>query len=593
MRRILMLLIFLASMTGGLSLAQEQPPPFATNTPPPPEVIVSTPAAPINRFVLRGWRAADMLDVLYVRTRQLTPGAAEQQKALRLLQYEFARRFPNAVPSLTDQERLLMAMLSAPPGSVDARPVARPYVLARLNEHPDTQVFAAGGLSVELIAANIDGVTPQDAVLHLTAPSYNDFVPLVRGANGSYRMLTAAELPAAPLGAITTLTLQGIDDYNRDGRDELAVSLDDGQLNRQLFIFGERGGTLVSLTPPGTSIRFGDFVDWGDDGSFEVTMLREESVAWQCRGERPVQWRWNANFFRPTPDPEGYFFQSTANCLFYGLEPIFAQPIDEVLEDIDQVLAVTSGDTDYSIQRARVVQAMLHVLEGDIRTALALALELEDQAEPGSWLAEQTGALITALGATDVKPLEVCAALIEASTHGACDIDGVLTRIFAEFPLRRGLPIADQLAPLGITVQEQMRVSAVGKADRQVVRFELAGEHWWAFAPLDPEVYTAEKMEPLSSDGPAVMPLPVIAASESLYNNLLVNNDPAAVLTAIDNLVRANPQADIAPAVHYLQALSLDLLANRTRARQAYYDLWQQHPRSVWGQLAADHLEQR
>src|SRR5690606_9150727 len=112
--------------------------------------------------------------------------------------------------------------------------------------------------------------------------------------------------------------------------------------------------------------------------------------------------------------------------------------------------------------------------------------------------------------------VQVCAALSEASQYGACNVDDVLSRIFEERPILRSRDIDEQLAELGITVQSQTTLSTVGRADRQAVRFTLAGEHWWAFAPLDPEFYTAERIDPLVSNAPILPPLPVISAQENL-----------------------------------------------------------------------------
>ena len=171
--------------------------------------------------------------------------------------------------------------------------------------------------------------------------------------------------------------------------------------------------------------------------------------------------------------------------------------------------------------------------------------------------------------------------------------DAALTRIFKEQPLSRDESIADQLAAMGITVLHQVTVSEVGKANREVVHFQLAGDHWWAFTPLDPEFYTAEPVEPLPEFAPVAMPVPLLVAPPSMYDALFVNNDPRAILTTLDNMLREQPQAAVSAELRFLEALSLDLLADRTRARQAYYDLWQSAPLSIWGQLAADHLEQR
>ncbi len=597
----LCLLVLLFSAIAFPGAAQDALPAFATNTPPPPAPVISTPAAPINRFVLRPWREADLIEVLYTRVRQLTEGATELEKAVRLIQYELARRFPAAPRDPAGRERLLRAMLNAPAGSVDMRGVMHPYIETLLNTRGGPLLpFAHAGIQIEVLPANLDGLEPQDAVLHLYYPAadntlvYDDYAPVIASVDGSFRVMDVPGISAAPLGDVRTLELMGVGDFNRDGLDELAVSLDTGQLNRELRVSGWRGGEIVSLVQPGQTLLYGEIVNWMAGGdNLNVKVYREESADWQCLGELEVTWSWSANFFRPNPAADGYFFQNSANCLFYGAEPLFAQPVDEALATINDILAFVPSEDDYSAQRARMMQVMLRAFDGDFGTALAAVLDLESRAEPGSWLAQQTGAFISALGEPGVTPMEVCAALVAASPAGACDVDAALTRILEEQPLVRSRPISEQLAEIGITVQNQLTLSEVGRADRQVVRFNLAGEHWWAFAPLDPEFYTAEMVAPLPGFEPIKTPLPVITAPQTMYDALFVSHDPGTVLTILESLVRANPQAALSSEVRYLEALSYDLLADRTRARQAYYDLWQQSPLSVWGQLAADHLEQR
>lgn len=605
MGRILLLLIMSVLLAFGATLpgTAQEPPAFATNTPPPPPLVFSTPAAPINRYALRTWREADLLEMLYTRIRQLTPGAAEQQSAIRLMQHELRQRFPAAPRDPAAHERLLRAMLNAPAGSIDMRTWVRPYIEAALNQQAgsaSTELlpFEFAGFQIEVIPADLDGADPQDAVLHIYYPGatqgliYNDYVPVVAGAGG-YRLLSSSALPVAPLGPVSQIEMMGVGDFNQDGLDELAVALDTGALNRELRIFGWRSGSLASLIQPGQTIHYGQIDNWMSEGRpLEVRVYREESAEWRCLAEQTVVWQWRANFFRPTPGPDGYTLQNTANCLFYSEEPIFALPIHEALATINDLLAFVPADDDYSAQRARMIQAMLHAFDGDTGTAMATALDLEAGAAPESWLAQQTGAFIAALGQPGATPLQICAALIEASPHGACQVDDALTRILDERPLQREQPIAAQMAELGITVQEEWIVSEVGHADRQAVRFDLAGEHTWAFAPLDPEFYTAERLDPPTFNSTAP-PLLLITTTPAMLDALLVNNDPATVLAVLDGLVRAHPQATLSPEVRFLQALSLDLLADRPRARQAYYDLWQQHPLSGWGQLAAEHLEQR
>lgn len=591
----------LVAVSTALPGAAQDAPIFATNTPRPPQPVITTPSAPINRFVLRPWREADLVEVLYTRVRQLTPSATELQKAVRLTQYELERRFPGAPHDLSARERLLQAMLSAPVGTVDIRPVLRPFIEALVNQQSGGLAsFSHGDLQIDVLPANLNGTEPRDAVLHVYKSDadgnllYNEYVPLVAQADQSWRVLASPDLPAAPLGKVRSLELMGVGDFNSDGLDELAVSLDDGELNRELRIFGWRGGSLVNLAQPGMTIRYGQIDTWMTDGNaLEVRVFREESAEWECLGEQGITWRWTANFYRPTPDADGFYFQNTANCLLYGAEPLFAMPIDEARMTINDILPFVPSENDYAAQRARMIDAMLQALDGDTGGALAAALELESSAEPSSWLEEQATAFVAALTTPGTTMVQVCAALSEASQYGACNVDDVLSRIFEERPILRSRDIDEQLAELGITVQSQTTLSTVGRADRQAVRFTLAGEHWWAFAPLDPEFYTAERIDPLVSNAPILPPLPVISAQENLYNALLVDNNPGAALTLIQDMMLSNPQAALSSEMRYLQALCLDLLNDRTRAREAHYNLWLQNPQSVWGQLAAEHLEQR
>jgi hypothetical protein len=72
----------------------------------------------------------------------------------------------------------------------------------------------------------------------------------------------------------------------------------------------------------------------------------------------------------------------------------------------------------------------------------------------------------------------------------------------------------------------------------------------------------------------------------------LLNNDPAQVLTLLSNLQRESPNALIAADTRYIVAFSYDLLGNRDEARTRYYEIWRDLPQTIWGQLAAAHLQQ-
>jgi hypothetical protein len=220
---------------------------------------------------------------------------------------------------------------------------------------------------------------------------------------------------------------------------------------------------------------------------------------------------------------------------------------------------------------------------------------LQSSVQPDTWLADQTAAFLDAANQSNSTPLQLCAALQEASAYGACDVDQVLTRLFAERPLLRSAPIDTQLATLGIDVIDidTRTISAVGKLDRQVVHFFLAEDHWWSFAPLQSDTYTAEKAAPLSNSTLTLPPPPVIDPPESAYRALLVDSDLTTALNILDNVIRENAASSLASSGYFLQAVSYDLIGDRANARRAYFNLWSSDPRSIWGQLAAAHLEQR
>lgn len=581
--------------------AQDAAPPLATNTPRPPQAVIATPAAPFERYALRLWQEQDLLDVLRRSVRRLTPSAVDLQKAIRLMQYELQQRFPGAPSDAQIRENLLMAMLGAPPGSVDMRFVVRPYIESLINQpRPDYK-----GFLIEIQPANVDGLSPIDAVLHVRYPNteapaiYEDYLMARIDNQGSYHLLESSPaLPVTPLDSVTGMSLLGIGDFNQDGTDEMAVAVQTSDINQQMMIYSWRSGGLVNLAQPGEKIAFGSIVEWPANVDYlKVKVYRVESPAWQCLGEQPVTWTWNLNFFRPTPDPAGFAFQGSANCIFLGLEPIFEMPVLSAINTLQEVISLAPPPANpaevYGLERANMMIAMLHVLNGQADVALNQTREMAQSAQPGSWLAQQTSALITAVLKPDFTGLRVCAALVAASEYGACDVNQVLTRLFDEQPFRRDETIEAQLARWGIAVQDTFTVSRVGRIDRQGIHFQLAGDHWWAFAPLDPEFYTAERILPPPGYETLTAPTPLVVAPQTLYDALLVENNPTLALTIIDNLMRDNPGVAISPEVRFIEAMSYDLLNNRARARQAYFDLWEESVLSIWGQLAAAHLEQR
>lgn len=581
---------------------------MATNTPQPGSIppVASVPDAPFERYALRLWTETDLVDTLLAQIRQLKPDDAERQLAIRLLQNELERRFPGAPHNADLRQQTTQVMLNAPRGSVDMRLPVRAFIQTMLNRNrppfDGIRSLDVYGFNITITPANVDGSSAtRDAVLHTLYPAsgdvvYEDYLVAQLDEQGNYRLLAAnPPMPVTPLGKVAAINLERLGDVNNDGVDELSLSIDTGDINRELMIYGWRGGSMVNLVEPGERMRFAAIMDWPlQSDSLTTRVYRIESPEWGCLGQRDVAWKWSLNYFRPPDQLDDFTFQNRLACLLYRSEPLFEKPVDKAISTIESILQFAQPDDQTSVQRANMTLAMLHVLEGKNDVAAQQVSQLQTQAQPGSWLALQTAAFMDAVSKPGETPVMVCAALQSASAFGACNVEQVLTRLFTEQPLRRDQPIEAQLATLGINVLDKETITAVGRRDRQAFRFDLTGNQWWAFAPLQPDVYTAEKIGTLPGYEIPSTPLPEIAQpTQAAFDALLVEGNPAAVLNILDNIARANPGVPLASSARFLQALSYDLLADRNTARQRYFALWSEDPMSVWGQLAAAHLEKR
>lgn len=572
----------------------------ATNTPPP---TITTPSAPAGRYALRQWQEADLIATLELALGRLRPNDRDGAQAVALLQHELRRRFPGAPRDPERRRALVEALLAAPPGSVDARSVVRPHVaalLAAADARPGG-VFSADGFTVELLPANFDGVPPADALLHirysldpLAAPRYVDYALARADAAGRLVLLDSEPpLPAAPLDEVTGLLLVDVADLTGDGVDEVLVAAAiAGDVNQRLNIYGLRGGQAVSLVEPGRAIAFGAVAGRPAGGGLDVLEYRVASAEWGCLAQRTVRWRWQQNFFRPQPDAGGYALQPTAACRFYDAGPYYSQPPGEALALLDALIPLAAPADAAAAAQAQVIKAMLYALEGQPEIAAA---QMRAARELHPAVAPQVEAFFSAAAQPGARPIHACAALAQVNA-AACDVDAVLARLFDEAPLRRDQPIVEQLAERGLPVGQTLTVAQVGQAVREVVRLDLAGPRWWAFAPLQPDVYTAERAAPpagAASALPTPLPPAEIDVPEAAYRALLRDDSPASALSVLETAVSRNPGVPLSSAAQYLRAYCYDLLADRTRARDSYYALWQSDPRSVWGLLAAAHLEQR
>lgn len=593
---------------GSLPQATAVPLFFATNTPPPP--VPSGPDAPVDRYALRRWDEAAMVEVLIAQVGKLRPDDLTAAKSIQLLQAELARRFPGAPSNPALRERLLRAMLAAPRGSVDLRPVVRPFIEAALNrQRPSFELpgtFNEQGFEVSVTPANLDNVGGLDAVLMTRYPAgaagsglvYQDYTLAVIDPRGNYRMPDASpSFPAIPFDGREVLALSYLGDLNGDGLAELAVGTSrPGDLNAELAIFGWRSGTAASLVAPGQQVYWLDQIDWNpQSGSFTAVEAREESADWGCRARREVTWTWSFNFFRPPAQGAEFAPENSLACSLAQVEsgtPFFAMPVSMAVQTLQQALRL-AGDADgYARQRAQMMLVVLYVFNGQAADALDQVEALRREAEPGSWLERQVRVFQEAAARPDMTPLKICAALEASGPAGACDVNAALSRVFTEQPLRQGEPLEAQTARLGLTIIDRVTITTVGRVPREAVRFDLGEQSWWAFAPIGKESYTAEPIAPPPGYTPRDVPTLRVSVPPAAYLTFFAGDFPAT-LALLDNAARANPGVPLDSSVRFLRALTTDLLGDRTNARNAYYELWRDDPASPWGQLAGEHLERR
>lgn len=613
---ILLILMLLAAVLIGLSFSAMAMPDaaqgvFATNTPVPTTQPQIVPDAPLENYALRLWLENDLLEVLFNQLFLLGSGSETAAKTVRLTQYELERRFPGAPTRSTDRERLLAAMLTAPRGTVDMRAVVLRVVEDALNANIDAAQLEINGFGVTTTPANIDGLGDTDAAIHIVYPAdaantnaalFETYVLALRDAAGRYRIVPAAAgYPSAPFGSIRAVELERLADVNRDGLDDLAIIVEDADVNRRLMILSYRNQSIIDLTVPGQQIRFGELVDWPTnlvevrDPQLKLTSYRLESARWSCLSEITVTWGYSGNFYRSSVELNAKNVnQNSLGCTLYQAEPIFDRSPAEAIALIEESLATFSPD-DPGGERAMMTLAMLYTLNGQISDAQDLANSLLPAgAAPSTWIGRQSEALIGALGASGNTVLDVCEALLQADPDGACDMDAVLGRIFRERPLTTGEDLVTQLETLGLPVAESVMIAEVGRVNRTAVSFSITASSWWAFAPRgEGGTYTAEQIDPPPGFEAVSLPAGLIEAPESALNALYIDDDPQGVLNVLETAEQNQPGIPLSAEARFLRALSYDLIGDRARARSEYFTLWTAFPQNIWGQLAARHLERR
>ncbi|MCS7072377.1 MAG: hypothetical protein NZM00_12800, partial [Anaerolinea sp.] len=370
--------------------------------------------------------------------------------------YEWQRRFPGAPRSTAARAELLQALLNAPRGAVDVRPVMRGVIEDVLNavrpQFDATARFESQGLAFELSALNIDNTAALDAVVRVSASSAADpslmqfeVIAIALGdLDGSWRVPPAVpDYPAAPIDDIAAVRLEYAGDITGDALAELVVSFDRSALNRELQVLGWRGDRIVSLLAPGIAAQFGDLMPISGEG--EPLVVYEYQIGsrrWDCILARRVELRYAQNYFRPLFDAAGYLPQPTLACTLATLDPLYEQPLSRAIASVEALLDNAARD-EAGFVRGRMALAMLYALAGQTAAAVtemnSIRSAVSATSPDSDWILTQADAFLTA-AASNLPPLAWCGAMevTRAATGDAiCAVDEVLTRLWAENPPSR------------------------------------------------------------------------------------------------------------------------------------------------------------
>lgn len=597
-------------------------PMFATNTPPsepafispntpvPTAVIPQPPSAPLDNYALQLWLEGDVIELALDQIDALDTSDTDTQHAVQLTLYELGRRFPGAPNRPADLDSLIAAVLAAPIGTVDMRPLVHPYIEAALNQNGVTGDFSIGNFNVSVTSANLDGRAGQDAVLQITALAnesavvqYDEIVLATQNESGQYQILPIGyDLPAVPFGSTRLVRLQRVADVNRDGLDEAVIEVQDDGPGVHLYIVANRNNQATDLVMPGEEIRVGEFVDWPvsnpEISNPELSVIEvatvSESPDWPCLAQIPVTWTYTNNFYRPSTALNAQMAnQDSLGCHLLAAEPILANEPNVAIDLLNSALEQYGFDVAGG-RRALMVLAMAYTINGQLDDAMAIAQSVAPVGGGDSWIAQQSQALLNAIAVPSNTALDICEALVAASDAPACNTDAVLAFYFTRVTLSTEQDLAVQLNTVNLPVVEVVPLTELGRANRLAVQFDIIGASWWAFAPdARSQTYSAEISEPPAGFEVVQPRSTILEVPDSVYEALLVDDDPPTALNILDTLVANNPNASLTPEAMFIRALCYDLLGSRADARVTYYDIWSRYPLTLWGQLAGKHLELR
>jgi len=575
---------------------------LATNTPRPPTATPNTPDL-IDMYALRLWTPDDLVGLLEAQLADLVEtGSPDAALAARLALYELVQRYPSALDRESAQARLLPLLLRAPRGSVDMRPVVYPYLERLITDNRtlfDPEIAASYTVGHFTVSVQPVNATPQgnsDVILIVTngetsgTPFYESVI-FGRFSPESFAVIPARpDYPAAPIGDITGVRLMRVGDLNADRAEEIAVAVTRaGALNQTLQLYAVRTDAAYALTTE--NVNFTGLPVWAAP-NFTVNELHyREASFWGCAEQQSVTWMWGNNVYYPQRDNGAAVPVASLACRLDEIGNLFDRPPGQALAQLTPLIdgADPAAEPD-TLARAHLLAAMLHALDGQPALAATRATRAFDFVPKDSprWTQAQT--LLRSLNA---NPLVACSQVSVTTPDPLCDVDAVVTRLLAA-PFALNDDLAEQLRARQLPVERVIMLEALGRRARPAAHLPLGDGIWLAFNVTE-NTYTVEFIPPPPGFAPPPPPPPprVAALNETIIARLFGAGDRTAVVTAIDSL-EANPTyTSLALDLRFVRALANDLAGNRQVARQQYYDLWANDPDSVWGRLAARHLERR
>lgn len=586
---------------------------FATNTPlgPAPssdsEVMIEPgPQDILFNYGMRFWLEAEFVDLVFQQIQTLNSEDGDTQTAVNLLLYELETRFPSAPINPEQRLQLISAMINTPVGALDMRQILRPFIQIALDNNLGVSSFEAEGFNFSLMPANLDGIGDLDSVVQVSYERdnvvlYDEYLLAIANDSGSFTILPMSyDLPAVPFGNINRVTVEYLQDVNRDSLDELVLRVDDGGVSDRFYIIQARNGNAVSLVDPSLELRVGALVNWAVDSESsaipDITVL--ETIAnsaypdWQCNSQIEYTWRYERNLYRRSQDLNARYEQvDSMGCTLADANLFSLQP-SEAIGLIESAILEYGFDAP-SGNRALMTLSMLYVMAGRLDDARNTASSIITIDAEDTWESQQANALIRATNASGNTATDICEALVIASEYPACDINAVLGRLLEVINLNTDDDLVTQLNDLGLPVLEDVVVSQIGHADRTAILFELVGSEWWGFYDGRDGLYRVAPIEAPISFPEAFLPQALLSAPQTAIDALLVENNPARTLTILDNLIITNPDIPLAPSALYLQALAYEFSGDRERARATYYAIWDRYSDSIWGEISAPHLELR